>query len=79
MAAAEGLPPFIRSPSAQCLRPFTARQFVHCQKVQPSPFQFWAGTVGWLDLVQCAIQSGVPAAAAAVELARYLFQKRGDV
>jgi hypothetical protein len=79
MATAAGFAPFIRSPSAQRLSPFTAMQFVHCQKVQPLPFQFCAGTVGLVADVQCATQSGVPAAAAAVELARLPFQKSGDV
>src|SRR5215831_19293941 len=36
--------PFMRSPSLQCLIPATETQFVHCQKLQPSPFQFCAGT-----------------------------------
>jgi hypothetical protein len=79
MAAATGFAPFIRSPSAQCFRPFTAMQFVHCQNFHPLPFQFSAGTAGLVADVQCAIQSGVPASAAAVELARFRFQNSGDV
>ena len=73
-----GLAPFMRSPSAQWATPGTETQSVHCQNVQPRPFQFWAGTHGLLALVQCAIQSGVPAAATAVESARYCCQKAGD-
>src|SRR5437763_16819847 len=65
-----GLTPFIRSPSAQWATPGTDAQSVHCQNVQPRPFQSLAGTHGLLALVQCAIQSGVPAAATAVESAR---------
>ena len=70
MARVLGVVPFIRSPSVQWLIPGTARQFVHCQNVQPLPFQFWAGTRGCVADVQCAIQSEVPPAAAAVELPR---------
>ena len=71
--------PFSRSPSLQCLTPGTEAQFVHCQNFQPLPSQFWAGTIGLLLDVQCAIQSPVPAAAAAVESPRWFFQKSGDV
>src|SRR5436305_10030023 len=38
--------PFIRSPSVQCSIPGTERQFVHCQNLHPSPFQFCAGKLG---------------------------------
>src|SRR3954469_6172154 len=79
IAAEAAFAPFIRSPSEQRLIPGTVTQFVHCQNVQPPPFQFWAGTSGWAADVQCAIQSGVPAAAAAVELPRFSFQKLGEV
>ena len=79
MATAPGFVPFIRSPSAQCLRPETVTQSVHCQNFQPFPFQFWAGTVGLLFAVQWAIQRRVPAAAAAVESPRRPFQKSGEV
>ena len=58
--------------------PGTETQSVHCQNVQPLPFQSWAGTHGLLALVQCAIQSGAPASAIAVESARYSCQKAGD-
>ena len=57
----------------------TETQFDHCQNLQPNPFQFWAGTSGWPALVQCAIQSSVPAAATAVEWPRCERQKRGEV
>ena len=63
----------------QWLIPGTETQFVHCQNVQPEPFQFWAGTSGWVADVQWAIQSGVPPTAAAVELPRFSFQKFGEV
>ena len=79
MATDESFVPFIRSPSLQCLIPGTETQFVHCQNLQPSPFQFCAGTSGEPLDVQCAIQSPVPAAAAAVESPSRPFQKSGDV
>ena len=79
MATAASFVPFIRSPSLQCLIPGTATQFVHCQNLQPVPFQFCAGTRGALLDVQCAIQRPVPAAAAAVESPRCPFQKSGEV
>src|SRR5262245_22485540 len=80
MATAVRFVPFIRSPSVHfLLMPGTETQFVHCQKRQPNPLQFWAGTKGWPALVQCAIQSAVPAAATAVELPRWERQKSGEV
>ena len=79
MATDESFVPFIRSPSLQCLIPGTETQFVHCQNLQPSPFQFCAGTSGEPLDVQCAIQSPVPAAAAAVESPSRPFQKSGEV
>src|SRR4029078_4623457 len=79
MVTAESLVPFIRSPSAQCVIPGTETQFVHCQNLQPSPFQFWAGTCGELLDVQWAIQRPVPAAAAAVESPRRPSQNSRDV
>ena len=48
--------------------PGTAPQLPYCQKVQPLPFQFPAGTVG-AETPQCATHSTVyPAAATAVVL-----------
>ena len=79
MATDERFVPFIRSPSLQCWIPGTETQSVHCQNLQPAPFQFCAGTVGLLFEVQCAIQRPVPAAAAAVESPRFPFQKSGEV
>ena len=79
MATDASFVPFSRSPSVQCLTPGTEAQFVHCQNFQPLPFQFWAGTSGLLFDVQCAIQRPVPAAAAAVESPRSVFQKSGEV
>jgi hypothetical protein len=69
----------MRSASAQCFIPLTETQFVHCQNVQPLPFQFAAGTIGFAAFVQCAIQSRVPASAAAVELPTLRLQKSGEV
>src|SRR5579859_511311 len=77
IASDAGLAPCIRSPSTQWETPGTETQSVHCQNVQPWPFQSWAGTHGLLALVQCAIQSGAPAWAIAVESARYCSQKAG--
>ncbi len=79
MATDVRLAPFSRSPSLQCLIPGTVMQSVHCQNFQPLPSQFWAGTVGLLLDVQCAIQRRVPADAAAVESPSWFFQKSGEV
>ena len=38
-----GLAPFMRSPSVQWAMPGTEAQLVHCQNVQPRPFQFCGG------------------------------------
>ena len=43
--------------------PGTDAVLEYCQKLQPVPAQFAAGSVGWLALVQCAIQSRYPARA----------------
>jgi hypothetical protein len=79
IATAAGFVPFIRSASVHPFIPRTDAQSVHCQNVQPFPFQFLAGTDGWPLDVQCAIQRPLPAAAAAVESPRCDFQKRGEV
>src|SRR5579884_3891313 len=79
IATEAGFVPFIRSPSVQWLIPGTETQLVHCQNVQPPPFQFPAGTNGLLLAVQCAIQRPVPAAAAAGESPRRPLQKSGEV
>ena len=79
MATDARFAPFIRSPSLQCSIPGTETQFVHCQNLQPPPFQFCAGTSGLLLDVQCAIQRPVPATAAAVESPSCPFQKSGEV
>src|SRR5437764_10195891 len=79
MATDASLVPFMRSPSLQCLIPGTETQFVHCQNLQPSPFQFLAGTVGPLFEVRRAIQRSVPAPAASVQAPRRPFQRSGVV